>query len=168
MFHKITVFSVDAAERQNTYMMRSLKKPCQLTVRNHISRCKVLNGYTLVICLRFVTALWRSLPPRRGTSPSTRLHWRVSCCPPVPRTGDSSILRTLRRSLPQKMARKPGPSRPRLAQPPRKRESCPRNTKGRRFWRTSPQEGTLRQVLQVVQGGGWGPSDPRYYPVSQV
>ena len=27
--------------------------------------------------------------------------------------------------------------------------------KGRQFWRTSPQEGTHRQVLQVVQGGGW-------------
>jgi hypothetical protein len=45
MFHKITVFSVDAAERQKAYMMGSLKKPRQLTIQNHISRCKVLNGY---------------------------------------------------------------------------------------------------------------------------
>jgi hypothetical protein len=45
MFHKITVFSVDAAERQKAYMMGSLKKPRQLTIRNHISRCEVLNGY---------------------------------------------------------------------------------------------------------------------------
>ena len=45
MFHKITVFSVDAVERQKAYMMGSLKKPRQLTIRNHISRCKVLNGY---------------------------------------------------------------------------------------------------------------------------
>jgi hypothetical protein len=45
MFHKITVFSVDAAERQKAYMMGSLKKPCQLTIQNHSSRCKVLNGY---------------------------------------------------------------------------------------------------------------------------
>jgi hypothetical protein len=45
MFHKIAVFSVDAVERQKAYMMGSLKKPCQLTVCNHISRCEVLNGY---------------------------------------------------------------------------------------------------------------------------
>ncbi len=45
MFHKITVFSVDAMERQKAYMMGSLKKPCQLTIRNHVSRCEVLNGY---------------------------------------------------------------------------------------------------------------------------
>ncbi len=45
MFHKITVFSVDAAEHQKAYMMGSLKKPRQLTIQNHVSRCKVLNGY---------------------------------------------------------------------------------------------------------------------------
>jgi hypothetical protein len=37
MFHKITVFSVDTAERQKAYMMGSLKKPRQLTIRNHVS-----------------------------------------------------------------------------------------------------------------------------------
>ncbi len=45
MFHKITVFSVDATERQKAYMMGSLKKPRQLTIRNHVSHCEVLNGY---------------------------------------------------------------------------------------------------------------------------
>ncbi len=45
MFHKITVFSVDAAERQKAYMMGSLKKPHQLTIINQISHCEVLNGY---------------------------------------------------------------------------------------------------------------------------
>jgi hypothetical protein len=45
LFHKITVFSVDAVEHQKAYMMGSLKKPRQLTIRNHISRCEVLNGY---------------------------------------------------------------------------------------------------------------------------
>jgi hypothetical protein len=44
-FHKITVFSVDATERQKAYMMGSLKKPRQLTIRKHVSRCEVLNGY---------------------------------------------------------------------------------------------------------------------------
>jgi hypothetical protein len=38
MFHKITVFSVDTAECQKAYMMGSLKKPRQLTIRNHINR----------------------------------------------------------------------------------------------------------------------------------
>jgi hypothetical protein len=45
MFHKITVFSVDTVERQKAYMMGSLKKPRQLTIRNHVSRCEVFNGY---------------------------------------------------------------------------------------------------------------------------
>jgi hypothetical protein len=45
MFHKITVFSVDAAERQKAYIMGSPKKPHQLTSQNHISCCEVLNGY---------------------------------------------------------------------------------------------------------------------------
>jgi hypothetical protein len=45
MFQKITVFSVDAAERQKAYMMGSLKKPHQLAIQKHVSRCEVLNGY---------------------------------------------------------------------------------------------------------------------------
>ncbi len=32
MFHKLTVFNCDAAERQKDYMMGSLKKPRQLTI----------------------------------------------------------------------------------------------------------------------------------------
>ena len=34
MFHKRTVFSVDAAERQKSYMMGSLKKPHRMTIKN--------------------------------------------------------------------------------------------------------------------------------------
>ncbi len=45
MFHKVTVFYVDAAERQKAYMMGSIKKPRQLSIQNHVSRCEVLNGY---------------------------------------------------------------------------------------------------------------------------
>ena len=33
-FHKRTVFSVDAAERQKSYMMGSLKKPHRMTIKN--------------------------------------------------------------------------------------------------------------------------------------
>jgi hypothetical protein len=45
MFHKITVFFVDATEPQKAYMMGSFKKPRQLTIQNHVSCCEVLNGY---------------------------------------------------------------------------------------------------------------------------
>jgi hypothetical protein len=63
MFHKITVFSVDAAEHQKAYMMGSLKKPRQLTIQNHISRCKVLNGYIGHLSM-LRNSPWRLLPPR--------------------------------------------------------------------------------------------------------
>jgi hypothetical protein len=72
MFHKLTVFNCDAMERQKAYMMESLKKPRQLTIQKNVSCCKVLNGATLVICLRFRTALWRLLPLRRETCHSTK------------------------------------------------------------------------------------------------
>ncbi len=45
MFHKLTVFNCGAAEGQNAYMMGSLKKPHQLTISKHVSRCEVMNGY---------------------------------------------------------------------------------------------------------------------------
>ena len=45
MFHKGTVFSVDAAERQKSYMMGSLKKPHRMTIKKHVSRCEPMNGY---------------------------------------------------------------------------------------------------------------------------
>jgi hypothetical protein len=45
MFHKRTVFSLDATERQKSYMMGSLKKPHRMTIKKHVSRCKTMNGY---------------------------------------------------------------------------------------------------------------------------
>jgi len=44
-FHKRTVFSLDAAERQKNYMMGSLKKPHKMTIKGHVSRCETMNGY---------------------------------------------------------------------------------------------------------------------------
>jgi hypothetical protein len=44
-FHKRTVFSLDAAERQKSYMMGSLKKPHKMPIKGHVSRCKTMNGY---------------------------------------------------------------------------------------------------------------------------
>jgi hypothetical protein len=44
-FHKCTVFSLDAAERQKSYMMGSLKKPHRMTIKKHVSHCETMNGY---------------------------------------------------------------------------------------------------------------------------
>jgi hypothetical protein len=44
-FHKRTVFSLDPAERQKSYMMESLKKPHKMTIKGHVSHCETMNGY---------------------------------------------------------------------------------------------------------------------------
>ncbi len=44
-FHKLTVFTVDAAERLRYYLMCSLKKPVRWTIHMHISQMEVLNKY---------------------------------------------------------------------------------------------------------------------------
>jgi hypothetical protein len=48
-FHKLTVFTVDAAERLRYYLMCSVKKPVRWTIRMHISRMEVLNMYVEII-----------------------------------------------------------------------------------------------------------------------
>ncbi len=45
MFHKCTVFSVDAAKQQKSYMMGSLKKPHNMSIKKHVSRFETMNGY---------------------------------------------------------------------------------------------------------------------------
>jgi hypothetical protein len=42
-FHKLTVFTVNAAERLRYYLMCSAKKPIRWTIRMHISRMEVLS-----------------------------------------------------------------------------------------------------------------------------
>ena len=44
-FHKLTVFTIDAAERLWYYLMCSVKKPVRWTICMHISRMEVLNKY---------------------------------------------------------------------------------------------------------------------------
>jgi hypothetical protein len=44
-FHKLTVFTVDAAERLKYYLMCSIKKPMRWTIRMHISCMEALNKY---------------------------------------------------------------------------------------------------------------------------
>jgi hypothetical protein len=43
--HKLTVFSADAAKRQQFYIQQVVPKPQRATVRQHISRMGVLNNY---------------------------------------------------------------------------------------------------------------------------
>jgi hypothetical protein len=44
-FHKLTVFTADAAERLRYYLMCSIKKPVRWTICMHISQMEVLNKY---------------------------------------------------------------------------------------------------------------------------
>jgi hypothetical protein len=44
-FHKLTVFTVNAAERLKYYLMCSVKKPMRWTIQMHISRMEALNKY---------------------------------------------------------------------------------------------------------------------------
>ena len=44
-FHKLTVYSVDAAERQRFYMMCNLKKPAKSSIRAHVTRMETLNKH---------------------------------------------------------------------------------------------------------------------------
>jgi hypothetical protein len=43
--HKLTVFSADAAEKQQFYIQQAVRKPQRATVRQHTSRMGVLNDY---------------------------------------------------------------------------------------------------------------------------
>jgi hypothetical protein len=43
--HKLTVFSADAAERQQFYIQQAVRKPQRATVRQHILQMGVLNDY---------------------------------------------------------------------------------------------------------------------------
>jgi hypothetical protein len=44
-FHKLTVFTVDAAERQRFYMLCNLRKPVKSSIRSHVTRMETLNKY---------------------------------------------------------------------------------------------------------------------------
>jgi hypothetical protein len=44
-FHKLTIYSIDAAERQRFYMLCNLKKPTKSSIRAHMTRMETLNKY---------------------------------------------------------------------------------------------------------------------------
>jgi hypothetical protein len=43
--HKLTIFPVDATEKQRYYMVQTVKKPQRVTVRQYMARMGVLNDY---------------------------------------------------------------------------------------------------------------------------
>jgi hypothetical protein len=43
--HKLTIFSMDAAERQKFYIQQGIQKPQRATVHQYVLRVEVLNGY---------------------------------------------------------------------------------------------------------------------------
>ncbi len=51
-FHKLTVFTVDAAERQRFYMLCNLRKPVKSSIRSHVTRMETLNKYLGYILTR--------------------------------------------------------------------------------------------------------------------
>jgi len=44
-FHKLTVYSVNAAEKQRFYMLCNLKKPAKSSFRAHVTQMETLNKY---------------------------------------------------------------------------------------------------------------------------
>ncbi len=129
MFHKITVFSVDAAERQKAYMMGSLKKSCQLSIQNHVSSCKVLNGYIGHLPTLHDSSL-AVASTEKGNVPfneATLASIVLSTCPTdwmnqyemnhktVPESTRSMLLdlENIKKVLPTRIARRPGLTRPR-------------------------------------------------------
>ncbi len=44
-FHKLTVYSVDAAKRQRFYMLCNLKKPAKSSIQAHVTRMETLNKH---------------------------------------------------------------------------------------------------------------------------
>ena len=72
--HKLTISTCDAAERQKAYMMSSLKKPCKMTVRQHLSRMEVLNAYIRIMPMLKNNAS-AVASTEKGNIPSTRLLW---------------------------------------------------------------------------------------------
>ncbi len=43
--HKLTIFPIDAAEKQHYYMMQTVKKPQRVTVRQYMAQMDILNFY---------------------------------------------------------------------------------------------------------------------------
>jgi len=153
-FHKLTVYSVDAAERQRFYMLCNLKKPAKSIIRAHVTRIAVastelgnvpFNETTIAsIILSHLPVVWR-----------TQYALTRVLVPESPR----AILVDLE-NIKKLFAKKEKQSRPR-----QQGQGCSDCQIGRRAstqegkanaWGRAregdPQEGPYRQVLRMVQG----------------
>jgi hypothetical protein len=92
-FHKLTVFTIDAAERLRHYLLCSVKKPVRWSICMHISQMEVLNKYLgiLPVSLPSRTAPWLLPPWRWAMFHSRRLIMRVSSCHTSQLRGQTSM-----------------------------------------------------------------------------
>ena len=154
MFHKINVFSVYATECQKAYMMGSLKKPSQMTIRNHISHCEVLNGYighlpTLQDSQLAVTSTGKGNVPFNkatlasivlATCPTDRRNQYKMNHKTVPESTRSMLLNleNIEKVFAVKDGKKTRSNKAAAATAPKSGNCAQETQKGRRFWRTSP------------------------------
>jgi hypothetical protein len=61
-FHKLTIVSADAAEKQHYYMQQTIKKPQRVTVHQFVSRMGVLNDYLAYLPTVFYSSIAVSGP----------------------------------------------------------------------------------------------------------
>jgi hypothetical protein len=76
-FHKLTVYSIDAAERQRFYILCNLKKPAKSSIRAHVTRMETLNKY-LGLLPTIKNSPQAVASTELGNSPSTRRQSRAS------------------------------------------------------------------------------------------
>jgi hypothetical protein len=55
--YKLTIFPVDAAEKQHYYMMQTVKKPQRATVHQYMARMGILNDYLTILPMVFNSSM---------------------------------------------------------------------------------------------------------------
>jgi hypothetical protein len=182
-FHKLTVFTVDAAERLRYYLMCSVKKPVRWTIRMHISRMEVLNKYLEILPtiknspLAVATMEMGNVPFTEATHASIILShlpvaWRNQY-----NLRHKTVLESPRAMLQdlenieklfiEKYNKKARANKAKAATAPKTAERVPKkHVHGVGSNRGDPPKGPFCQVLQVVQDGKWALYHPRYHRVS--
>jgi hypothetical protein len=88
--HKLAVFICDAAEKQASYIMSSLKKPIKMTIHQHTMCMEVLNGYlTSLPTLKdsvMVVASTEKVNKPFNKAMLVEMIMATSCCPTAWRT----------------------------------------------------------------------------------
>jgi hypothetical protein len=175
-FHKLTVFTVNAAERLKYYLMCSVKKPLIWSILMHISHMEALNKYLGILptiknsLLAVASTEMGNVPFTEATHASIILShlpvaWRNqynlnhSTVPESPRAMLMD-LKNIEKHLSRSTMRKPGPTRLRLQQPPRRLSACPRSA---RMGEGLIKEPPKRAILPSIASGArqrMGPIPP--------